>query len=384
MDRPELWVFAGPNGAGKSTIADRYAKDRLPVVNPDNIARELPRTSAGGLDEREAGKRALIEREQRLAARETFAIETTLSGKSELNLMRDASAAGYKVNLIYVGIDSPELSAARVGERVQAGGHDVARQDTDRRYSRTMANLPEAMRMADRSVVLDNSGERHRLVLVREDNRTRYENPNFPPWAERAIPGELRRDPALVRSDQAHMRVVEATIDKALSHDPEQAADMRTRARLAIEKGAVDGKPAPTITLGRQPERVPEGAEKVSVMNGSRLHESYRDGQWTVQDSGPEGMLRRGVYRLDTAREAEIKDGSRYRGSVLHVSAKGIYQDHEAGVVRHDPARFQQKPSIGEGAVIEYGNGRAVLANRTPDRGPAPPSPMRSGPDRER
>lgn len=173
MERPQLWVFAGPNGAGKSTIADQYAKDRLAIINPDNIARELPRTPTGALDEREAGKRAIQERTRRLGAGESFGIETTLSGNSELKLMRDASTAGFKVNLIYVGIPSAEASAIRVAERVTVGGHNVSRDDTDRRYARTMGNLPEAMRIADRSFILDNSGKRHRLLLTRENDRTR-------------------------------------------------------------------------------------------------------------------------------------------------------------------------------------------------------------------
>ena len=38
--KPQLWVIAGPNGAGKSTLADRYLAGRIPLINPDNIARE--------------------------------------------------------------------------------------------------------------------------------------------------------------------------------------------------------------------------------------------------------------------------------------------------------------------------------------------------------
>lgn len=189
---PQLWVFAGPNGAGKSTLVDRHAAGRLPVVNPDNIARELPRLPSGGLDEREAGARAIAERARRFAARETFGFETTLSGKGELKVMRDASAAGYKVNLVYVGVRDAQTSAARVGERVAGGGHDVPREHTDRRYARTMANLAVAMGIADRSIMLDNSGERHRLLLVRENGRTRFEAATMPGWAVRAIPADLR------------------------------------------------------------------------------------------------------------------------------------------------------------------------------------------------
>ncbi len=387
MDQPQLWVFAGPNGAGKSTIADHYVKDRIPVVNPDNIARDLPRTPDGRLDEREAGKRALVERKGRLAARENFAIETTMSGNSELNLMRDASAAGFKVNLVYVGIPNAAASAARVSTRVQAGGHDVPLADTDRRYARTMENLPEAMRIADRTFVLDNSGERHRLLLTRENDRTRFEARSLPAWAVAAIPADMRRDPQLVRADHANLRVVETTIARNLSNNPGEASALAMSAKLAIQKGAIDGKPAPTVAIGRQAERVPDGAEKVSVMNGSRLHESYRDGQWTVQTSDPQGMLPRGVYRLDKATPVKPETDRRYDGAVLHVGKAGVYQLHGDTVLRHDRSRFQQVPSIGEAAKIEYSNGRATLANRAP-QSPAPPGPGklpdRNGPDRER
>ncbi len=41
-DRPQLWVFAGPNGAGKSTLVARFrVADRMTLVNPDTIARQI-------------------------------------------------------------------------------------------------------------------------------------------------------------------------------------------------------------------------------------------------------------------------------------------------------------------------------------------------------
>ncbi|MEK9499123.1 hypothetical protein V2H77_22210 [Photorhabdus sp. P32] len=39
--RPQLWVIAGPNGAGKSTLVRRHLTGKLPVVNPDDIARKF-------------------------------------------------------------------------------------------------------------------------------------------------------------------------------------------------------------------------------------------------------------------------------------------------------------------------------------------------------
>lgn len=38
---PQLWVVAGPNGAGKSTLVSRRVAQRIPFVNPDDIARRI-------------------------------------------------------------------------------------------------------------------------------------------------------------------------------------------------------------------------------------------------------------------------------------------------------------------------------------------------------
>lgn len=150
-ERPQLWVFAGPNGAGKSTLADRFVRERIPIVNPDNIAHDLPRTAHGGLAELAAGKLALKERGERLRTGQTFAFETTLSGGTELKVMRDAKAEGYKVNLVYVGVSDPAISMARVSERVRRGGHDVDDRAVAQRYAASLAQLPEAMALADRT-----------------------------------------------------------------------------------------------------------------------------------------------------------------------------------------------------------------------------------------
>jgi predicted ABC-type ATPase len=188
---PQLWVFAGPNGAGKSTLADRFVRDRMPIVNPDTIAYGLPRTSDGGLAELAAGKLALKEREARLRTRQTFGFETTLSGGTEIKVMREAKLAGYKVNFVYVGVSDPAISMARVSERVRRGGHDVDDRAVARRYAASMAQLSVAMTIADRTIVFDNGGRRHRLLLVREAGRVRLAS-KLPAWAQAAIPAELR------------------------------------------------------------------------------------------------------------------------------------------------------------------------------------------------
>ncbi len=178
MIRPQLWVFAGPNGSGKSTLAAAYVQGRIPLVNPDDIAK------AAGENVRalNAGRTALLERTRLLESGITFAVETTLTGNSEIALMRAAQASGYKVNLIFICLRDVMLSIARVEGRVQEGGHNVPVVDLLRRFDRSLANLPEAAALADRLIVIDNSDVGRRLIYWREDGRAKFVATSMPDW----------------------------------------------------------------------------------------------------------------------------------------------------------------------------------------------------------
>jgi fido (protein-threonine AMPylation protein) len=130
-------------------------------------------------------------------------------------------------------------------------------------------------------------------------------------------------------------------------------------------RGSTVGSLLAAVPAG--PAAIPDGAERVVVMNSSRLHETRHGGEWVVQKTDPQGMLPRGVFRLDTASPAKPDDGATYVGSILHVSAKGVYQVHGNGVARHDPSRFERVPSIGTTPKITYANGRATVEGRGPD-----------------
>ncbi len=63
--------------------------------------------------------------------------------------MRNAREAGYRVELHYVRLQSAEVSLRRIHCRVLDGGHDVPEADVRRRFARSLANLPQAMALAD-------------------------------------------------------------------------------------------------------------------------------------------------------------------------------------------------------------------------------------------
>lgn len=106
--------------------------------------------------------------------------------------MRRAQAVGYQISLAYVGIDTPELSRARVDERV---AEEVPQAAIVRRHPDSLRRLGIPMSIADSTLVSDNSGLERRLLLHFEEDLARYINDNRPVWFDMAVPDHMRRFP---------------------------------------------------------------------------------------------------------------------------------------------------------------------------------------------
>jgi predicted ABC-type ATPase len=109
-------------------------------------------------------------REACIEAGHSFSFETVMSHPSKIDILARAKAAGFFVQLFFVGIDDPQTNIERVQLRVARGGHDVPRDKIVPRWQRTMALLPTAIRIADRSFLFDNSAsgldQGPKLILV--------------------------------------------------------------------------------------------------------------------------------------------------------------------------------------------------------------------------
>ncbi|HEX8486118.1 zeta toxin family protein [Sphingomonas sp.] len=187
-----LWVFAGPNGAGKTTLFNDMLRGDIPYINADEIAMELDPAS-GPVDALRAGRLAVERRNAMIDQGVSLSIETTLAGSSALAFMRKAKVAGFHVSLAYVGIDTPELSRARIDERVAEGGHDVPQDAVVRRHPDSLRRLAAAMEVADSALVFDNSGLERRLILHVENGVTKYIDDSCPGWFNAAVPGGMWR-----------------------------------------------------------------------------------------------------------------------------------------------------------------------------------------------
>jgi predicted ABC-type ATPase len=164
---PELTVVAGANGAGKSTLTKNLKSQdpNLLLIDPDAIAREICPTAPSTVDIK-ASRQAILIARQYIQENSSFTVETTLAGKSYLQLMRGVRQQGWQVNLIYVGINNPATNIGRVRQRVTTGGHDVPIEDIRRRYERSLANLPLAIQLADNVYLYDNTIEYQPVATI--------------------------------------------------------------------------------------------------------------------------------------------------------------------------------------------------------------------------
>ena len=90
-----------------------------------------------------------------LEAGNSFATETVFSHPSKLDIIDRARARGYIVIVMHVGIESPDLSVARVKARVQESGHDVPEDKIRARFDRGQPLIREAVLRADRGMVFE-------------------------------------------------------------------------------------------------------------------------------------------------------------------------------------------------------------------------------------
>ena len=157
--------------------------------NPDDIAQE----QFGDWNSSEAVLKAANwvteRREQLLASGAGIAFETVFSAQDKVLFLERARAAGYFVRVFFVGTSDPRINAARVAQRVMAGGHSVPIEKIISRYSKSMTNLVAAIAISDRVYIYDNSleGKAARLCARTRDGALHKAYGDLPAWVEDAL-----------------------------------------------------------------------------------------------------------------------------------------------------------------------------------------------------
>ncbi len=140
-----ILIIAGPNGAGKTTFATEFLINEAECptfVNADLIAAGLnpfqPVRSAI-----QAGRIMLEMIDSYVRMGESFAFETTLSGRGYARMIPRWRTRGYRIRLYFLRLPAPEMALARVRIRVAEGGHDVPEEVVRRRFEAGWRNFRE-------------------------------------------------------------------------------------------------------------------------------------------------------------------------------------------------------------------------------------------------
>lgn len=196
MGQPVFYLLAGPNGAGKSTLyralvlagtisataefvnADLYEAERLQhITDPEQRSAQ-------------ARQWADTRRTKLLQAGQSFVSETVFSHASKLALIQEAKAKGFFVMLLVVALDRPERLLERVAQRILEGGHPVPPERILARYPRTLANLTQAVRLADAAILYDSAdvtpGTHTAVASCKGDWMQELVQP-MPEWARRVL-----------------------------------------------------------------------------------------------------------------------------------------------------------------------------------------------------
>ena len=156
-----ILIIAGPNGAGKTTLAREFLLNEAncpAFINADLIAAGLnpfhPDSAAI-----QAGKLMLSMIADYVERGDSFAFETTLSGRGYARLIPHWREQGYRVKLFFLRLPTPEAAIARVRRRVAEGGHHVSDETVRRRFHAGLRNFERIYReLVDEWALYDSSG----------------------------------------------------------------------------------------------------------------------------------------------------------------------------------------------------------------------------------
>ena len=130
-------IIGGVNGCGKSSLTGALKAER------SDLGTVLDGDRPSTIDEC-------------LEMGVSFTQETTLSGARTERTIRRAKDLGYTIRLYYIGLDTVEESLGRIRNRVAKGGHNILREDVERRFSTRFADVLRVLPYCDEARFFDN------------------------------------------------------------------------------------------------------------------------------------------------------------------------------------------------------------------------------------
>ena len=160
--KKKCYIIAGPNGAGKTTFANEFLPieaECLNFINADLIAQGLSPFQPDKIAI-EAGRLMIKLIDGCVRGNESFAFETTLSGRGYIKKIKIWKLQHYEIIIYYLKLPAVDFAVERVKSRVAQGGHNVPEQDIRRRFDKGWSNFQKIYKsLADSWIVFDTSGK---------------------------------------------------------------------------------------------------------------------------------------------------------------------------------------------------------------------------------
>ncbi len=100
--------------------------------------------------------------------------------------------------------------------------------------------------------------------------------------------------------------------------------------------------------------------QRLLVMNGQKLVQSERNGEWVTDKVEKALSIKPGIYNIHLAMAAN--KSKTYDGVILHSDKNFVFQQIGKNFVKHDFATFSRSPVGGSNLHIRYEADKAIVA----------------------
>ncbi|MDR6570470.1 zeta toxin family protein [Chitinophaga ginsengisegetis] len=201
---PTLYIIAGSNGAGKSSAGpDLLPTELIKKHSPfdgDKLKslKQLEFRKQLGCSYKEAGKLAdeyvdqtfELQYKSALEQNEDFVYEGHFTEEESWSLIRTFKKEKYRINMLFMGLATLEISLDRVFKRAMNGGHNVPVYEIEKNYYGNLYKLNQHFKLIDDLIILDSSEELVLHLATQKDNLITFHIPpdEMPLWFTAGLP----------------------------------------------------------------------------------------------------------------------------------------------------------------------------------------------------
>lgn len=205
---PVLYVIAGPNGIGKTTSSYDLVPAGTPIINSDEIAKEVRNAGLASVNTQEySNQEAIRLMEEQRKQFNSFTIETNLADVETWKFLLEIQRTGYMLHVLYMSTDDLSILNNRIRERALLGDHYVKPDIVEERYITGLKLLNHYLDKPDKLQLFDNS-EKTRLLIEINKGEIILSSEALPEWITKYL-GRLNQKEVLLEAKIADLKDID-------------------------------------------------------------------------------------------------------------------------------------------------------------------------------